>query len=360
MEDHDKPRMVVLAGPNGSGKSTVTNGLKESEHFPKNYLNADVIAKELEQPVAAEKIDRYAHAIATAYKGKIPEETIAGQLREGLAGDNNTRNLYAATLAEDGRQQAVKGAEGFAFETVMSTPAKMGLFDEAKRNGFQVDLVFVTTESADINVARVGNRVEQGGHPVPEAAIRQRYERAMELLPAALERADTAAVFDNTGKTPMLVAQKVDGQIVFPELKKPESMGQKDFENMQQWVEDKIKGPLQAYDTSRKHLTEMAGQMPGATVAPADVTNGATYTGRIVGVTDKHVLQHIDGGSQFVLHDRASPLTPPSLQGVQGPSEQSVTTAYNFGVDGKFQQPQQQVQGLAHGQDLNADPKPKL
>lgn len=129
MEDHERPRMVVFAGPNGSGKSTVTNGLKESDHFPSNYLNADVIAKELEQPVAPEKIDAYAHAIATAYKGKVPEDTIAGQLREGLAGNDQMRNLYAATLAEDGRQQAVKGTEGFAFETVMSTPAKMGLFD---------------------------------------------------------------------------------------------------------------------------------------------------------------------------------------------------------------------------------------
>ena len=221
-------------------------------------------------------------------------------------------------------------------------------------------MVFVTTESSDINVARVGNRVQQGGHAVPEAAIRQRYDRAMELLPAALERADTAAVFDNTGRTPMLVAQKVDGQIVFPELKKPDNMEQKDFEAMSQWVEDKIKGPLKAYEDSRKHLTALAEKMEGATVAPADVTNGTTYTGRIVGVTDKHVLQHIDGSHQFVLHDRASPLTPPSLQGVNGPSEHAVTTAYNFGVDGKFQQPQPPAQGLSQGQDLNTDIKAKL
>ena len=73
---------------------------------------------------------------------------------------------------------------------------RQGLFDEARRNGFQVDMVFVTTESSDINVARVGNRVLQGGHDVPEASIRQRYDRAMELLPAALQKADTAAVYD--------------------------------------------------------------------------------------------------------------------------------------------------------------------
>ena len=53
---------------------------------------------------------------------------------------NGPLNLYAATLAETGRQKAVGGTEPFAFETVMSTPAKLGLFDEARRNGFQVDM----------------------------------------------------------------------------------------------------------------------------------------------------------------------------------------------------------------------------
>ena len=89
--------------------------------------------------------------------------------------------------------------------------------------------------------------------------------------------------------------------------------------------------------------------MPGATVAPADVTNGTSYSGRIVGVTDRHVMQHIDGTTQFVLHDRNSPLTPPSLRGVNEATDLSVTTAYNFGPDGKFAQPQQ-VQAQAQVQ----------
>ena len=62
MEDFPQPRMVVLAGPNGSGKSTVTKGLEQDERFPKLYLNADVIAKELEKPVGRV---RFAHADAS-------------------------------------------------------------------------------------------------------------------------------------------------------------------------------------------------------------------------------------------------------------------------------------------------------
>ena len=348
MEDFPQPRMVVLAGPNGSGKSTVTKGLEQDERFPKLYLNADVIAKELEKPVAPDRLEAYTKAISETLRQ--PPEAVAEQLRTGIE-NSQQRNLFAATLAETGRQKAVGGTEPFAFETVMSTPAKMGLFDEARRNGFQVDMVFVTTESSDINVARVGNRVLQGGHDVPEASIRQRYDRAMELLPAALQKADTAAVYDNSvqGVQPTLVAQKIDGKLVFPELTKPDKMSTEDFERMQTWVEERIKGPLLANERSREALTDSVKGMPGATVAPADVTNGTSYSGRIVGVTDRHVMQHIDGTTQFVLHDRNSPLTPPSLRGVNEATDLSVTTAYNFGPDGKFAQPQQ-VQAQAQVQ----------
>lgn len=305
MEDFEKPRMVVLAGPNGSGKSTVTNGLRQSEFFPKNYINADDIAKSLEGEIA----------------------------------DVNKRNGVAANMAEQARKDAVTGGKPFAFETVMSTPAKMGLFDEARRNGFQVDMVFVTTEDPLINVGRVGDRVAKGGHDVPADKIIERYGRAMDMLPAALQKADNAQVYDNSyhGVKPMLVAQKIDGVLSFPELVKPDNMAQKDFEKMQQWTQDKIRGPLEQHEKSRAELTGLVSGVSGATVAHADVTNGTSYTGRVVGVTDKHVLQHIDGTKQFVLHDRA--LASPALAAIKGPTEESITAAYNFGPDGKHAKP---------------------
>jgi predicted ABC-type ATPase len=324
MEAHDKPRMVVLAGPNGSGKSTVTNGLRESEFFPKHYINADDIAKSLESSIS----------------------------------DVNMRNLKAANLAEQGRKEAVTGDKPFAFETVMSTPAKMGLFDEARRNGFQVDMVFVTTESPLINVARVEDRVAKGGHDVPAEKIVERYGRAMDLLPAALQKADNAQVYDNSyhGVKPMLVAQKIDGVLSFPDLVKPDNMLQKDFERMQQWAREKIREPLEQHEKSRDGLAAMIKGVDGATVAHADVTNGTSYTGRVIGVTEQHVLQHIDGGKQFVLHDRA--LASPALAAIKGPTEESITTAYNFGPDGKHAKPTQPT--VDQSNNIGMDPSGKI
>ncbi len=71
---------------------------------------------------------------------------------------------------------------------------------DARELDFEVVLIYVGTSSADINVARVKNRVRLGGHDVPEEDIHRRYDRSVANLPVAVERADHALVFDNSTK----------------------------------------------------------------------------------------------------------------------------------------------------------------
>jgi hypothetical protein len=59
-------------------------------------------------------------------------------------------------------------------------------------------LYFVSTSDPQINVARVAQRVAQGGHDVDPKKIVDRYHRALSLLPGAVERADVSLVFDNS------------------------------------------------------------------------------------------------------------------------------------------------------------------
>ena len=54
------------------------------------------------------------------------------------------------------------------------------------------------TSNADINVARVSAREALGGHGVPEEKIRQRYERALKLIPQIVEVCDILHLYDNT------------------------------------------------------------------------------------------------------------------------------------------------------------------
>jgi predicted ABC-type ATPase len=47
-------------------------------------------------------------------------------------------------------------------------------------------------------VARVRKRVLGGGHDVPEEKIRERYSRALALLPELVKTCDFLAVYDNS------------------------------------------------------------------------------------------------------------------------------------------------------------------
>jgi hypothetical protein len=72
--------------------------------------------------------------------------------------------------------------------------------------GFEIIVLFVTTISAAINVARIAGRVRSGGHNVPEDRIVSRYERSMTLLPRIVEESDRAFVYENSGEEPVIFA----------------------------------------------------------------------------------------------------------------------------------------------------------
>lgn len=69
-------------------------------------------------------------------------------------------------------------------------------------------LIYVVVASPDLNVARVADRVEEGGHDVPEAAVRARRERSLAAFPWFAARATRGAVLDNTGARLRVLAEK--------------------------------------------------------------------------------------------------------------------------------------------------------
>lgn len=279
-------RMVVLAGPNGSGKSTVTDALKIDERFPDVYINADDISR-----------TELAHI-----------------------SDPIKRNIEAANLAERRRRDALTSGKPFAFETVMSTPGKLALFDEARTKGYNVDLIFVTTEDVAINLVRVENRVAKGGHSVDPGKIAERYERAMHLLPSAIAKSDMAEIYDNsfTGHRPILVARKHNHQIEF-------------IDSQPKWVQECLVEPIQQRCASREKLSsELLSLYPNAQIKDADIGHGKCYSGLIVGITDLHILQRIsDVDDNFVLHDKI--LCAPMAY----KTGKAMAISYAFGADGK-------------------------
>lgn len=262
----DKSRLVVFAGPNGSGKSTLYRKLAVTGKIPSAYINADDIARE-----------ELGHIV-----------------------DYQQRNMEAAKLAEQRRREAMAAGQSFAFETVMSTPGKLAILQEAKARGFQVELVFVTTLDASINVDRVANRAALGGHAVEPAAVRARYERTMSLLPSAVALVDTVDVFDNSGVQMMRVA-----------MKRSQTFAMINALHAPAWPMERLVAPLCARESSRAEMhaacLEHTGGQP-CIFSDASISHGQEYQGKVVAADAHYILQHI-GERAYTIHDRA--LCPP-------------------------------------------------
>jgi len=172
------PLLLVFAGPNGAGKTTISRRLQAGGQLPKNYVNADDIGRKL-----------------------------------------GINDLCAANEADRQRADLIQQRKSFATETVLSTDRKIKLMEQAKAAGYTVVLVYVTTQSADINVDRVEKRRLEGEHYVPEDKVRSRYQRGTEIFHEAFRIADAVEVYDNSepDAIPKLIAEKKDGKVsIYP------------------------------------------------------------------------------------------------------------------------------------------------
>ena len=96
--------------------------------------------------------------------------------------------------------------ESFAFETTLSGRGYVPHIQAWQAAGYAVKLLFLKLDSPEEAIARVAQRVLQGGHDIPEATIRRRFAAGLhnfEHLYAPL--VDAWALYDNAGSTPLLL-----------------------------------------------------------------------------------------------------------------------------------------------------------
>lgn len=209
------PRIRMFAGPNGSGKSTMISGL--DSRLSKLFLNADNLERDLKtKPVldlsqfdiridAVKLVDYLSNATrplsnADGNGSKGPLISVPPVIDVSLIdlSGNIIDSYLAARILDYIRKELLALKVGFTFETVMSHESKVKFLKDAQEQGYRTYLYFVTTEDPDINVDRVKQRVKNGGHPVEESKIRERYFRSMEMLIDAIEVSDRAFLYDNS------------------------------------------------------------------------------------------------------------------------------------------------------------------
>jgi len=219
-------RIRLFAGPNGSGKSSLF--YEFSKKYPTGYfVNADEIEKKLiasgfidlkEIGVTAtqQDLDDFSNipsSVSLLSKANNENHTIDVSIAENCIVDKSrTSHSYEASyIAGFIRYLLIKENKSFSFETVMSHEAKITEVEQLTNEGYQAYLYFVCIDDPDVNISRVANRVDKGGHPVAGKKVLERYYRTLSHLHKILPLCYRAYLFDNSGKKQSLIAELYDG-----------------------------------------------------------------------------------------------------------------------------------------------------
>jgi len=188
----DPPALWIIAGANGSGKSTAYERVAMAGRSGGPwFINPDALAKRI------------------ADHETLPLDPDA--------------NLESVRGIERWLHASVEAHQTVGVETVLSTGKYQQLVEHAREQGFRIRLIYVFLANAELNIARVRDRVAKGGHDVPESSIRARRARSFTQLSWFFDHADEVEIFDNSGAEPRRVVSKAGGDIsvfgrLIPEL----------------------------------------------------------------------------------------------------------------------------------------------
>ena len=110
----------------------------------------------------------------------------------------------------------------FVVETTLAGAGGIALMRTARATGFWIHLVYVCLAVPGLNVERVRERVQHGGHAVPPNDIRRRYSRSLLQAPTAIALSDEALVLDNSAAGPATLAMLRAGQVIWKAETLPE------------------------------------------------------------------------------------------------------------------------------------------
>ena len=138
--------MYILAGCNGAGKTTASYTLLPELFDCHEFVNSDEFAKSLSP------FDPSAASVSAS--------------RYMLMRIHYLLDRYA----------------DFCVETTLATRSLLGIIQQAKSQGYTVKLLYFWLNSPEMAIARVKDRVEAGGHNIPEDVVRRRYKMGLKYF----------------------------------------------------------------------------------------------------------------------------------------------------------------------------------
>ncbi|HKM12766.1 MAG TPA: zeta toxin family protein [Bacteroidales bacterium] len=166
------PRLYIIAGCNGAGKTTASYTILPDMLNCDEFVNSDEIAKRLSP--------------------NKPEESA----------------VRASRLMMERIEELIDKGETFGVETTLATRTLVRVIAEAQQKGYVVTLVFFWLKMPELAVERVKLRVEAGGHYVPEATIRRRYDVGIRnLFNLYIPVCDYWIMIDNSNNPSTIIAE---------------------------------------------------------------------------------------------------------------------------------------------------------
>jgi predicted ABC-type ATPase len=140
--------IIIIAGPNGAGKTSFADKYLPATENELVFVNADEIAREIRR---------------------------AGLTQAEL-------DFRAGREMLSRIDELVNSRMEFMFETTLASLAYARKIPQWQQAGYTVALIYLRLPNVERSIERVARRVTAGGHNIPEATIRQRFEKSLRYL----------------------------------------------------------------------------------------------------------------------------------------------------------------------------------
>jgi predicted ABC-type ATPase len=192
-----RPFIFVLAGVNGAGKTSVGGAILQGHGL--TWFNPDSHAREL--------------------------------VRE-LGMDNTEANARAWNHGKSALEAAIANRTNYALETTLGGKTISGLLRKAAKT-HSVMMLYCGLSSPELHIARVAQRVAQGGHRIAERTIRTRWSTSRTNLVSLMPALTRLQVLDNSAQVDVgqdipdavLVLDVDEGRMRFPDHANAKAMG---------------------------------------------------------------------------------------------------------------------------------------
>ena len=140
------PKLYIISGCNGSGKTTASYTLLPDLLNCREFVNSDEFAKSF------------------------------SPFDPGAASVTTSRYMLMKI------NYLLERKADFAIETTLATRSLLQIVRQAQQQNYETTVLYFWLNSPELAIERVRDRVESGGHHIPDAVIRRRYVMGLQYL----------------------------------------------------------------------------------------------------------------------------------------------------------------------------------